>query len=57
VFGSVRLELVSSDAAGNVSRRGYDVPVDGRRYSLLFPIGALAALCVLLNRVRARARA
>ncbi|MBL8956833.1 MAG: VWA domain-containing protein [Myxococcaceae bacterium] len=43
VKGPVSLEIVASDAAGNVSRRGYEVPLQQQR-----PLGALLALVGVL---------
>lgn len=59
VTGPVRLEIVASDAAGNVSRRAHQVPVQPSRSSLLFPAAAvaLAMLGAMLLRRRVAVRA
>lgn len=44
VTGVQKLEIVASDAAGNVSRRGYDVPVQKRPLAVLVALGAFLAL-------------
>jgi Ca-activated chloride channel homolog len=54
IAGTVKLELVASDAAGNVSRRGYEVPVQHKPLSLLFGLGAFVMLGLAMRGRAAR---
>jgi Ca-activated chloride channel family protein len=52
VEGDQRLELVASDAAGNVSRRALDVPVQERPYGLLVAFAGCFVTAFTLRRNR-----
>jgi len=52
VTGVQKLEIVASDAAGNVSRRGYEVQVQKKPYTVLIALGAFLALGLGYNRKR-----
>ncbi|MBK7864372.1 MAG: VWA domain-containing protein [Archangiaceae bacterium] len=56
VSGPVNLEIVSSDAAGNVFRRGYQVPLQSKRWPVLFPVAAVMMLGGLVARRRVAVR-
>ncbi len=54
VTGAQKLEIVASDAAGNVSRRGYDVPVQKQPIAVLVAVAGFLLLATLSPRKAAK---